>query len=168
MKALIFMYIIFGYIVLFAQTESEFSRGIIEVGVVASDLEKSVDFYEKIIGMKKVGGFDINEDFGKRSGLTGGEPFSVVIMKLIDDDNSTQWKLMSFDKKSTHPKQKFIQDDNGMQYTTINVKSIEPFLKRIKEINITLLGDTPIKLGESGIFVLIQDPDGNFIELIQR
>ena len=78
MKALIFMYIIFGYIVLFAQTESEFSRGIIEVGVVVSDLEKSVDFYEKIIGMKKVGGFDINKDFGKRSGLTGGEPFSVA------------------------------------------------------------------------------------------
>lgn len=168
MKTIFFLILITGYSIIVAQEESEFYRGIIEIGVVVNDLEQAVEFYENIIGMKKVGGFDIDEDFGKRSGLTGGEPFSVVIMKLIDDDNSTQWKLISFNKKAAHPRQKFIQDDTGMQYTTINVKSIDPFLKRIKESNIPLLGDTPTKLGENGVFVLLRDPDGNFIELIQR
>ena len=35
--------------------QSEFSSGLIGVGVVASDLEKSLDFYLNVIGMTKVG-----------------------------------------------------------------------------------------------------------------
>ncbi|MBI9070227.1 MAG: VOC family protein [Melioribacteraceae bacterium] len=168
MKGIVILIFVLSSFLIAQEKESEFTRGIIEIGVVVSDLDKSVEFYKNVIGMQKVGGFNIDEDFGKRSGLTGGTPFTVVTMKLIDDDNSTQWKLMSFGKKANHPLPKYIQDDTGMQYTTIIVKTMEPFLKRIKENNITLLGETPTKVGENGVFVLIQDPDGNFIELIQR
>ena len=45
--------------------------------------------------------------------------------------------------------------------------SIEPVLKRIKENNIKILGEGPVKAG-SNDFILIQDPDGLFIELISR
>ncbi len=145
---------------------SEFDRGIIEFGVVVEDFEKSYDFYVNVLGMTQTGGFDVDEEFGKRSGLTGGEPFKVAILKLKDSDQSTQWKIMSFNKKPTHPKPNFIQDDTGVQYVTIFVKSMKPFLERIKKNKVTLLGDTPTALDENTQFVLIQDPSGTFIELI--
>ena len=147
-------------------TENEFESSTIQFGVVVSDLEKSIDFYTNIIGMVKTGGFSIDENFGKISGLTGGEPFDVTILKLQDETQATEWKLMSFGKKANHPIPKYIQDDTGVQYVTIFVKSMQPFLERIKKHNIKLLEETPVFLEDGRQFVLIQDPDGTFIELI--
>ena len=146
--------------------QSEFSSGLIGVGVVTRDIEKSMDFYLHVIGMTKVGEFDVDENFGKISGLTDGSAFHVDVLKLQDSPDANQWKLMSFNKDGSHPMPKYIHDDTGMQYITIDVNSLEPFLKRIKKHNVKLLGDTPVPLGEKDHFVLVQDPDGTIIELI--
>ena len=146
--------------------QSEFSSGLIGVGVVTKDITKSLDFYLNVIGMTKVGEFDVDENFGKISGLTDGIAFHVDVLKLQDSPEANQWKLMSFKKEGSHPMPRYIHDDTGMQYVTINVKSLDPLLKRIKENNVKLMGETPIPLGEKDHFVLVQDPDGTIIELI--
>jgi len=146
--------------------QSEFSSGLIGVGVVTKDLQKSLDFYLNVIGMTKVGEFDVDADFGKSSGLTDKIAFHVDVLKLQDSPDANQWKLMSFGKDGTHPMPKYIHDDTGMQYITINVSSLDPFLKRIKKHGVKLMGDTPIPLGETDHFVLVQDPDGTIVELI--
>ncbi len=148
------------------KAESEFSSSTIGIGVVVSDLERSLNFYTQVIGMKKAGEFDVNEDFAKRSGLSGGIAFHVDVLKLEDQPNATQWKLLSFGKDAAHPLSKQIQDDTGMQYVTINVTKLQPFIDRIKKHNVELLGDTPIPLSSERHFVLIRDPDGTFVELI--
>jgi catechol 2,3-dioxygenase-like lactoylglutathione lyase family enzyme len=148
-----------------AQT-NEFTSETISVGVVVSDLEKSLEFYTKVIGMKKAGGFSVNADMGRRTGLTGGVPVDITILRLGDGKTATDWKLMSFGKPATQPKKQLIQDDTGPQYITIHVKALKPFLARIKEHNVKLLGETPISLGGTTQFVLVQDPDGTFVELI--
>lgn len=148
-----------------AQT-NEFTSETISIGVVVSDLAKSVDFYTRIIGMKKTGGFSVNADMGKRTGLTDGQPVTITVLKLGDSKTATEWKLMSFGKSASHPKQNHLQDDTGMQYITIHVKALKPILQRIKDNNVKLLGDTPISLGGATQFALVQDPDGTFVELI--
>jgi catechol 2,3-dioxygenase-like lactoylglutathione lyase family enzyme len=146
--------------------QSEFSSPQIGVGVVVSDIEKSLDFYINVIGMTKVGEFDVDAEFGKASGLTDGVPFHVDVLKLEESPSANQWKLMSFGKEAGHPRPNYIEDDTGPQYTTIMVNSLEPFLQRIKKHKVKLLGDTPIPLDPDQHFVLVQDPDGTFIELI--
>lgn len=146
--------------------QSEFSSNLIGVGVVVTDIEKSLDFYTNVIGMKKVGEFDIDAEFGNISGLTGGIPFHVDVLKLEDSPQANQWKLMSFKKKGSHPLPAHIQDDTGVQYITLSVNSLEPFLDRIRKHHVKLLGETPVPLGPDQHFVLIQDPDGTFVELI--
>jgi catechol 2,3-dioxygenase-like lactoylglutathione lyase family enzyme len=146
--------------------QTDFEQNGISVGVIVSDLEASKTFYTEIVGMKEVPGFSVTGDIGKRSGLTGGLPFDVTVLKLEDSPTASQWKLMSFKKDATHPKQKHIQDDTGMQYITIFPKNIALVIERIKKNNIPTLGDTPIQLPDGKTFVLIQDPDGTFVELI--
>ncbi|MCU7552272.1 VOC family protein [Chitinophagaceae bacterium LB-8] len=73
---------------------------------------------------------------------------------------------MSFGKKATHSKQNYIQDDVGMQYITINVKALKPIIERLKQMKVPFLGSTPTPLNRNSHFVFVQDPDGNFIELI--
>jgi hypothetical protein len=53
-----------------------------------------------------------------------------------------------------------------MQYITIQVKSLKPIIERLKKQRVTFLGNTPTPLGKDTHFVLVQDPDGNFVELI--
>ncbi len=149
-----------------SMAQSEFSSSLIGVGVVTKDIQKSLDFYLNVIGMTKVGEFDVDENFGKISGLTNGLAFHVDVLKLQDSPEANQWKLMSFKKEGSHPMPKYIEDDTGMQYITIMVNSLEPFLKRIKQHGVKLMGDTPVPLGETDHFVLVQDPDGTIIELI--
>jgi len=146
--------------------QSEFAGNQIGVGLVAKDIDKSLDFYLNVIGMKKVGEFEVAAEFAKSSGLSNGVPFHVDVLKLEDSPDANQWKIMSFNKEAAHPMPKFIQDDTGVQYITIMVNSLEPFLQRIKKHKVKLLGDTPVPLGEENHFVLVQDPDGTIIELI--
>lgn len=145
---------------------SEFSSERIDIGVVVTDLERSMEFYTNVLGMTHTGGFDLDEDISRRTGLTGGTPVSIAVLKLQDSENATQWKLMRFGTTADRPANTHIQDDIGMQYTTIFVTALQPFLDRLEANNIPLLGDTPIQLEENRHFVLIQDPDGIFIELI--
>ncbi len=145
--------------------QSEFSSNLIGVGVLTADLEASLDFYLNVIGMKKTGEFDVNEDLGKSSGLSNGLPFHVDILQLGEDGNV--WKLISFGKQAPHAKSTYIQDDIGVQYITINVNNMKPFLERIKKNKVKLLGETPIPLDNGkDQFVVIQAPEGTFIELI--
>ncbi|GAB3280101.1 hypothetical protein GCM10027347_55090 [Larkinella harenae] len=151
-----------------ASAQSNFSSKVIGVGVVVTDLQRSLDFYVNGIGMVKTGSFTINEDFGKRSGLTNGIAVNVTILKLENSPEATDWKLMSFDKKATQPKAKstYIQDDTGMQYITLQVKALKPIIDRLTQMKVPFLGSTPTPLNGKSHFVFVQDPDGTFIELI--
>ena len=158
--------ILFSFPALVSKAQSEFANSTIQVGVVVSDLDRAVKFYTEVIGMQKVRDFDINSDFGARSGLSGGVPFHVEVLKLENKPEATEWKLLSFGKDAQHPKQKWIQDDTGMQYITIYVNSLDPFIDRLESNKVPLLGQTPTAINEELWFVLVQDPDGNFVELI--
>lgn len=149
-----------------AAESDEFASETISVGVVVSDLEKSLEFYTKVIGMKKTGTFTVNADMARRTGLTGGVPVDITVLRLGDGKAATDWKLMSFAKPAVPPRKQHIQDDTGPQYITIQVKALKPFLSRIREHNVKLLGDTPVSIGGTTQFVLVQDPDGTFVELI--
>ena len=144
----------------------EFARTTIGVGSVTADLDKSLAFYTNVVGMVRTGGFDVNGEFAKKSGLTDGTPFHVEILRLGEGEDASEWKLMTFGDRAKPEKNQFILDHTGMRYITIMVNDLTPIVERIKKHNAKLLGDTPTPLGSDRHFVLIRDPDGTFIELI--
>jgi len=150
-----------------AADEPAFTDSTIHVGAVVTDLDASIAFYTDVIGMTKTGEFDVPADFGKASGLTDGLAFHVEVLGLKNEPGATQFKLMSFEKGAKTPKSAHIEDALGMQYVTLMVTDLTPFVERIKAAGVPFLGETPIPLGDDGNhFVLVQDPDGTFIELI--
>ncbi|HPE74805.1 MAG TPA: VOC family protein [Draconibacterium sp.] len=144
----------------------EFSNPTIFVGSVVTDLAKSVDFYTNIIGMTKTSEFSVDGPKAKELGLTDGRSVDVTVLKLEDSPQANEWKLMSFGTKPGHKKPNYLHDDTGMQYITILVNHLEPIMKRIEKNNIKILSGKPSDLGQGRLFILVQDPDGTFIELI--
>jgi len=159
--------------------ENEFESNVIKIGIVASDLQATLNFYINIMGMSKVREFDIDSATSYKFGLTKGIPFHVVGLKSENTPQATELKIVSFGKSVNNKKPQYLQG-NGMQFMTITVKSISHFTQRLKDNNIKLLGETPtpIKLqnltpkpavpGDKMQLILIQDPDGNFIEIIGK
>ncbi|MEM8894347.1 MAG: VOC family protein [Bacteroidota bacterium] len=149
-----------------ASAQSEFSNPTIQVGVVTQDLEKSKQFYTDVIGMTQTGGFEVTSDIAKSTGLTAGETLSVAVMKLEDSPSANEWKLMSFGKSGENAGHNYITEDVGMRYITIFYNSLNTVHERVKSNDIPMLGETPVKLPDGRHFILVQDPDGTFIELI--
>ncbi len=166
MKKLFIIFLTLGLSFTLANAQSNFTSQLIGVGVVVKDLDKSVDFYVNAIGMVKTGGFSLDADFAKRSGLSNGVPFSVVVLKLENSDQANEWKLMSFGNNPKHKKSTHVQDDLGMQNITINVKALNPVIERLKQKGVKFLGDIPTPLSGDRFFLLVQDTEGNFVELI--
>lgn len=144
----------------------DFAKSAISIGVVVEDLDKALAFYTDVIGMVQTFEFGVDAKKAKELGLSNGDAFAVKVLKLENSENAPEWKLMTFGKKANHKMPKYVPDDTGMQYITIFVKSMQPFIERIKAHQVKMLGSTPSMLDANRQFVLVQDPDGNFIELI--
>jgi catechol 2,3-dioxygenase-like lactoylglutathione lyase family enzyme len=149
-----------------ASAPGDFSNPTIFVGSVVTDLAKSVDFYTNIIGMTKTGAFSVDGVKAKELGLTDGRAIDVTVLKLEDSPLANEWKLMSFGTKPGHKKPNYLHDDTGMQYITILVNHLNPVMERIEKNNIKILSGKPSSLDDVRSFILVQDPDGTFIELI--
>ena len=144
----------------------KFSNPLISIGLVVSDLDASVTFYTEAIGMKEIGGFDVPGEFASKLGLTDDKTLNVKVLKLEDSPDAPQWKLMTFGDAAKAQRSKHIDGFTGMQYITINVEDLGPFVKRLKQHKVKLLGETPVELPNGKYLALVQDPDGTFIELI--
>ena len=164
-QSIIFFVFMLAVLHLTAQIE-EFSNPNIFVGNVVEDLDNSVEFYTKVIGMTKTGEFSVDKAKATKLGLSDKYTLDVVILKLEDSPQASEWKLMSLGTKTNHPKQNWIHDDTGMQYITLLVNHLDPFIERIKKNKVEILSEEPSSLGNDRYFILIQDPDGTFIELI--
>ncbi len=133
---------------------------------MVEDLNKSLEFYYNVVGMVKVREFTVDSEKAKRMGLSRGESFDIKVLKLENSEQATELKLMSFNNKTSQENKKYIPDQNGIRYITIFVKSMAPIIERIEKHKVKTLGETPTMLDAKRQFVMIQDPDGNFVEFI--
>lgn len=149
-----------------AEAQSASADPTIDVGIVVEDLDASLQFYREVLGMEQRRTIDITEDFGQRSGLTGGHPTEIRVLTLGEGDAATEWKLMTFEELPDAPAESDITDQRGMQYITLQVDQLGPYLERARDHGVEPLGDTPVALGEDNHFLLLQAPEGTFVEVI--
>ena len=145
----------------------QFSKPVIDIGVVVSNLDKSAAFYTNIIGFRETSGFNVPPDLGKKIGLTDHLGVKIRVFELGEGSAATKVKLMAFpDAGAAKPDRHFIHSTLGLNYLTIYSSDLIPTLGRLKAGGIKLLGESPVALGGGTFLVTFQDPDGSFIELI--
>ncbi len=148
------------------KSQTPYAEAGISLGIVVKDLPASIQFYEEVLGLIPSRSFKVQEDMAQRTGLSNGVPFEVFAFNLTEAPDAPELKLMTFSEMGDHALPKHIQDERGVQYLTFQVRTLKPILERIKANKIPLLGQTPINTSGDRYFVLVQDPDGTFIELI--
>jgi len=145
----------------------DFASHQIGIGVVCADLDESIDFYTGVIGLKRTRSFDIDADFAERAGLTPGISFHVEVLATEDRPDASSLKLLTFGRASAHSRALSIADGVGVQYITLQLKSLNPVLERIRKHRVDLMGESPVPMGKGDrYFALVQAPEGTFVELI--
>ena len=149
----------------------EFATRSVDLGIVVSDIQKSVDFYTKALGMKEVQGFSVPADFCRDAGLTDGKKLDVRVMVLGQGPGASRIKLMQIEGVTPQKSQnEFIHSTFGFSYLTLGVTDTNATLTRLKNAGVSTLKKTPVPLPAplpSHIFItVVRDPDGNLIELV--
>ena len=150
-----------------AESSAEFSKGVIDIGIVVSDAERTAQFLTNAIGFTEVKGFSVTPELGRKIGLVDGHPVEVRVFKLTEGEQATSIKVLSFPKAGgKKADQTFIHSTLGMRYLTLYVKDMSRSLERLKAAKVQTLGETPLDLGGGTYITVVRDPDDNFIELI--
>ncbi len=150
-----------------ADAGGEFSKPVIDIGIVVKDADRTASFLTNAIGFKEVRGFPVSSELGRKIGLIDGHAINVRVFVLDEADQATRIKILSFPKApGKQPDQAYIHSALGIRYLTLYVKDMNRALERLKQAGIKLLGETPVDLGGGTLLVAVKDPDGNFLELI--
>ena len=147
--------------------EGEFSKPVIDIGMLVKDSERTAQFLTNVVGFKEVRGFSVNAEVGRKIGLVDGYPAEARVFVLEGTEPATRIKVLSFPKaQGKEADQAFIHSTLGFRYLTLYVTDINPILGRLKKAGVATLGQTPMEMGAGTWLVAIKDPDGNFIEFI--
>lgn len=139
-------------------------EGIIDMGVVVSDLERSLDFYTRVIGLEQVRQFHIDPELAGELGLTPGISFDVNVMQLPGEGPATSLKLIAFTGIEGTPGSS-IGDQTGIRYMTLRFEDLSPVLERLKNEGVQPEGNSPVLMKSGAYLAVVKDPDGIFLEL---
>ena len=126
----------------------------VHTSIRTSNMDKSIDFYTKLIGLKLLGRHEIPQNNAEIAFLQDSEK------------KGSQLELTHYRKQK-----KFIQADYEnrlFDHLAFDVENMEKTITTMRKNKVTIT-DEPVKLGPNGpLIAFIEDPDGTLIELIEK
>ena len=119
-----------------------------------SNIDKSIDFYTRLMGLKLLSRREIPQN-------------DAEIAFLQDPDGKGARLELTFFRKQ----KSFVQaeyEERLFDHIAFEIKDMEETLSGMRKSKVTI-SDEPYKLGPTGpVIAFIEDPDGTLIELIER
>jgi lactoylglutathione lyase len=126
----------------------------IHTSIRTSNIDKSIDFYTRLMGLKLLSRREIPQN-------------NAEIAFLQDPEGKGAKLELTFYRKQ----KKFIQADYEerlFDHIAFEVENMEQTISMMRKEKVTIT-DEPFRLGPAGpIIAFIEDPDGTLIELIER
>ena len=139
--------------------------GMTHTGLVVRDVEASADFYMNVIGLKEVARRE--RDGGPISDVVGYENTHLKAVLLgLDENNGHILELVQYIRPEASDRPTEERAVLGASHLCFDVDDINATFNAMiangaKELN------RPIEVSPGRVVCYLQDPDGNWIELIQ-
>jgi catechol 2,3-dioxygenase-like lactoylglutathione lyase family enzyme len=144
---------------------------------VVSNLDKSIEFYHDVLGMDLQRAPGAQVPAGRRPFLSAPEVprlYNAVgaqyrVLSALVPESPMRAELVEFkdvDRRAVRPR---VQDP-GASILVLTVRDLAPVMARVKKSTamVVTAGGDPVQLGDGSYAVLVSDPDGFFVELVQR
>jgi len=126
----------------------------VHTSIRTSNMDRSIDFYTRLMGLKLLGRREIPQN-------------DAEIAFLQDPEGKGSKLELTFYRKQ----KKFVQaeyEDRVFDHIAFEIKDMRKTISALRKEKITIT-DEPYRLGPTGSFIaFIEDPDGTLIELIER
>jgi lactoylglutathione lyase len=125
----------------------------VHASIRTSNMDKSIDFYSRLLGLKLQSRREIKQNNAEIAFLQDAQGKGCTL-ELTFYRNQTKFSQPEYEKR--------LFDHLGFEVADINKT-----LSAMRKENITIT-DEPFKLGSNTTIAFIEDPDGTLIELIER
>jgi lactoylglutathione lyase len=126
----------------------------VHASIRASNMERSIDFYSRLLGLKVLSRREIKQTNAEIAFLQDAEGKGCKL-ELTFYRNQKSFSQPPYEER--------LFDHLGFE-----VADIEKTIAALKKENVTVT-DEPFKLGPNGpVIAFVEDPDGTLIELIER
>lgn len=121
----------------------------VDLGIVVSDITKSLDFYQGVLGLNK------SEELSTQFGTLHRLHFGTSDIKLIDPKQVPAAGTIGLEKQI------------GLRYISFRVQDISALCVELQAKGVEFsMAETEVRPGVR--MAMVNDPDGNTVELIQR
>ena len=125
------------------------AKNCVDIGIVVKDIRKSLDFYQGLLGLKKIEEMPLW--FGTMHRMGFGESF----VKLIDPKKVPAGGKVGLDQEL------------GFRYLTFVIGNIDEICQACEKAGVPF--ELPKKELRPGVRIaMVRDPDGNVVEFVQR
>ena len=137
---------------------------ITHLGLCVTDLERSMRFYCDLFGFEEVGRLELaGAALDKLNGMEGVEVTSVFMER-----DGWRLELIAFDAPaSPTPEGPTAMNRPGLTHFAFRVKDLEAVCAAIEAAGGGILGETKIDTGPGRGAIMVHDPDGQRIELLE-
>ncbi len=134
------------------------------IGVCVRDIARSTAFYCTALGFTKIGEMHVDDAASAR--LLDVDPLSLDLIYLERD--GFRIELLGYDtpRRSEAPPRRM--NTPGFTHLSFRVTEIDALAEAIVAHGGKLLADHTVTFGSGNRGMMLTDPDGNFIELIER
>jgi catechol 2,3-dioxygenase-like lactoylglutathione lyase family enzyme len=125
------------------------AKNSLDLGIIASDIKASLDFYQHTLGLKFVGTMPLW--FGTMHRLRFGESD----FKLIEPKNAPPKGAIGLEKQA------------GFRYVTFVITNLSELCAELKAKGVEFT--VPERENRPGVRIaMVKDPDGNIVEFVER
>ena len=137
-------------------------RSLAQVGITCSDIEKSLKFYNELLGLPLLEALDVPGDQVRDIyGLDDSQ--TKVTLFLLRTGNGGFVELFRFEPLGGDH-QHVVWNRPGITHFALDVKNLPAVMKRLEKEGVDMI--CPVKNNLGTDFVFTRDPDGNLVELI--
>jgi catechol 2,3-dioxygenase-like lactoylglutathione lyase family enzyme len=135
------------------------------IGLVVTDLERSLGFYRDLLGMTVVRQMDESGDYIDR--LLGLENADVTTVKLSFGLNPTQIELLHFKSHSVQGAGTKTVFTPGLSHIAFTVPDVDLLYSRLSEAGIVFNAPPQLSPDRRAKVAYCKDPEGTYLELVQ-
>ena len=135
------------------------------VGICVSDLERSIRFYRDLLGFRHVSNLQVaGEPAARLLRLPGADLHAAYLER-----DGTRIELLWYaapPRREPQPERRM--NDLGLTHLSLRVSDLPDLVEELRRQGVRVLDDTRLEFPEFGAAaVMITDPDGQWIELVQ-